>query len=150
MSERVDEERADGEVELSQEAGEWAVVAMACMAMADGVVVDAELERARELVKSTAIIRDTLGPEFGEQRFVDIVERIAGDPASEMEHVKEELRALAGRIAEQAQRDIAFQTLISVACADREIAPAERKLMVALKEILGTTVLVPQGLVSCD
>jgi len=150
MSDRGDEGRAGGEVELSQEAGEWAVVAMACMAMADGVVVDAELERARELVKSTAIISDTLGPEFGEQRFVDIVERLTTDPAAEMEHVKEELRDLAGRIAEQDQRDAAFQTLISVASADREIAPAERQLMIALKEILGTTILVPEGLVSCD
>lgn len=139
-----------GQVELSQDAGEWSVTAMACVAMADGKVVDAEVERVRALVKQTAIISETLGPEFGEQRFGDVVERLSADPRGEMEHVKRELRDLADRIADPGQKDAAFQTLITVACADRQIAGSERALLLELKELLGTDVLVPEGLVPCD
>ena len=71
-------------VELGQEAGEWAVTAMACVALADGSADVTEIDKAREIVSKTSVIRDSLGPEFGEQLFMDTIARIQASPESEL------------------------------------------------------------------
>lgn len=131
------------DVDLGPEAGEWAVIAMACVACSDGFVDPAEREAAKELVASTAVITQSLGPAFGEQLFHDTVERIRSDPDNELEFLKQELRELASKIRSQEHRDSAFQTLIAIATADRELEIREREMMRELRDIIGSQVMVP-------
>lgn len=142
-------EGTGGERALSQEAGEWAVIAMACVAFADGVLDRSELDEARASVERAAVIRETLGPEFATQLFLDRVERLRGALASEMPLLKDELRQLAARIEAQEDRDAAFHTLLAIAVADGEVAPTERELMLELRDIVGSTLIVPGASRSC-
>ncbi len=135
-------------VDLDQDAGEWAVTAMACVAYADGNAAESEIDKAREIVSKTSVIRDSLGPAFGEQLFMDTIARIQASPDTEIEQLKSDLTRLAGRIKAQQHRDHAFQTLVVIATADHEILPAEYQLMVELKELIGTEVMVPMPQVS--
>jgi hypothetical protein len=143
------ERRGIEESALSTEAGEWAVVAMACVAYADGVLDRTEIDEARAAVERTAVIRETLGPEFASQLFLDKVERLRGARDSELPLLKDELRQLAERIRTQEERDAAFHTLLRIAAADGEVAPAERVLMLELREIVGSTLIVPDAYRTC-
>jgi tellurite resistance protein len=130
-------------VELGEEAGEWAVTAMACVAYADGSADERELAKAREIVTKTAVIRDSLGPSVGEQIFHDRIARLSADPAGELQRTKAELARLASQIQSQEHRDHAFQTLLVIATADHEVQVSEYKLMAELKEMLGTEIMIP-------
>jgi tellurite resistance protein len=143
------ERRGIEESPISTEAGEWAVVAMACVAFADGVIDRAEIDEARAAVERTAVIRETLGPEFASQLFLDRVERLRGARDSELRLLKDELRQLASSIRTQEERDAAFHTLLRVAAADGEVAPAERTLLLELRDIVGSTLIVPAAHRSC-
>ena len=129
--------------DLGREAGEWAVTALACVAFADGKADERELERAREIVSSVAVIRDSLGPVLGEQIFLDTVVRLGRAPVTELAAIKDTLRDLAGRVTSQEHRDHAFQTLISIATADHNLAPSEHRLLTELRNMIGSTVIVP-------
>jgi uncharacterized tellurite resistance protein B-like protein len=129
--------------DLGRDAGEWAVTALACVVFADGRTDERELERAKEIVSKVAVIRDSLGPVLGEQLFLDTVVRLGRSPVEELAAVKEELRALAGRVASQEHRDHAFQTLISIATADHSIAASEHRLLTELRQMIGSNVMVP-------
>lgn len=130
-------------VELGEEAGEWAVTAMACVAYADGSADERELSKAREIVAGTAVIRDSLGASVGEQIFHDTISRLSQDPVGELARTKETLTRLAGQISNQEHRDHAFQTLLVIATADHEIQVSEYELMSELKEMLGTEIMLP-------
>ena len=130
-------------VQLSQEAGEWAVTAMACVAYADGSLEHREVKQAKALVARTAVISDSLGPAFGEQLFMDIIERIRPDPETELAALMEHLKTLAAAIWKQEDKDAAFQTLLVIATADQQIEVNEYKMMLELKEIIGSNVMVP-------
>ena len=130
-------------VELGREAGEWAVIAMACVAFADGSADESELAKAREIVRRASVITKSLGSEFGEQLYRDTIERIRSSPEAELEFLKQELGELAGRITEQRHRDDAFHTLVVIATADHRIEVAEHKMMLELKELIGSEVMVP-------
>ncbi len=135
---------------LEQAAGEWAIIAMACVAFADRELEESEVARATELVSTTAVIRDTVGPAFGAQLFSDTVERIKASPGEETEFLMDELRELASRILNQETRDNAFQTLLSIATADHQIEPRERDLLNKLKENIHSNVMVPMAHLSLD
>lgn len=131
------------DIDLVRDAGEWAVIAMACVAFADGSADEDELAKAREIVSKVSVIKNSLGPEFGEQLYLDTIERIRSEPESELEHIKQELQEVAGRIADQSHRDQAFQTLVVIATADHTIDVAEHRMMQELKEIIGSEVMIP-------
>lgn len=130
-------------VDLDRDAGEWAVIAMACVAFADGSADESELSKAREIVSKVSVIKNSLGPEFGEQLYLDTIERIKGAPEAELATLKQELGDIAGRITEQKHRDDAFQTLVVISTADHKIDAAEYTMMQELKEIVGSEVMVP-------
>jgi tellurite resistance protein len=144
------ETEATTEQVVDQAAGEWAVVAMACIAFADRELEDSEVEKACQLAATTPVIRDTLGAEFGAQLFSDTVERIKASPGEETRFLLGELRQLAARVGCQETRDAAFQTLLAVATADRQIEPRERGLLLELKEIIGSNVMVPLAHLSVE
>jgi uncharacterized tellurite resistance protein B-like protein len=62
---------------------------------------------------------------------------------AELEAIMDGLRDLAGRVSSQEHRDHAFQTLISIATADHNLAPSEYKLLIELRNMIGSTVIVP-------
>lgn len=130
-------------VDLGETAGEWAVIAMACVTYADGNLDASELSTAQELVTKTRVIRDSIGETFAKQLFLDTITRIQTDPKKEIEGLKDELRDLAGRIGSETDRNHAFHTLIVIATADHEIVPAEHELLTELKELIGAEILVP-------
>lgn len=129
--------------DLGRDAGEWAVTALACVAFADGKADERELARAKEIVSRVAVIRDSLGPVLGEQIFLDTVVRLGRSPVEELAAIKDDLRDLAGRVTTQEHRDHAFQTLISIATADHDLAPSEYRLLTELRDMIGATVIVP-------
>jgi uncharacterized tellurite resistance protein B-like protein len=133
--------------DFGRDAGEWAVTALACVAFADGKTDERELDRAREIVAKVAVIRDSLGPVLGEQIFLDTVARLGRSPVTELEAIKDQLRDLAGRVTSQEHRDHAFQALISIATADHDLAPSEHRLLTELRNMIGSTVIVPLPLV---
>jgi uncharacterized tellurite resistance protein B-like protein len=129
--------------DLGRDAGEWAVTALACVVFADGRTDERELERAKEIVSKVAVIRDSLGPVLGEQSFLDTIVRLGRSPVEELATVKSELRDLASLVTSQEHRDHAFQALISIATADHSIVEAEHRLLIELKEMIGSNLMVP-------
>ncbi len=127
----------------AEEAGQWAIKAMALVAVADGHVDATEINDAKALISSTEMIRESVGPEFGEQLFRDTVSRLLAARDVEIVTVKEELVDLANRIETQELRDQAFQTLLRIASANDEITDTEHEMMTELRQIIGTSQLVP-------
>ncbi len=138
-----------GNINLSSEAGEWAVVAMACVAHADGEAKEEEIERAAKLVKNSKVIKDTLGTDQARMLFDHELQALEVNPAGELEFQKTRLKEMAKKIASQEDRDAAFFTLISMATADHNITSAEYALLQELKAGVGSNVMVPMPQVQC-
>ena len=85
---------------------------------------------------------------LGEQLFHDTIERLKGAPEQELELIKKDLKDLAALIKAQEHRDQAFHTLLVIATADHEIKASEHRLMTELKELIGSTVMVPMPSIS--
>ena len=138
-----------GNINLAPEAGEWAVVAMSCVAFADGDADEAEIARAEKLVVGSQVIQKTLGTDQARRLFDHELQALQVNPVGELEFQKARLRDMAGRITIQEDRDAAFFTLVSMATADREVSPAEYKLLVEFKEVIGSNVMIPMPQVNC-
>ena len=138
-----------GNVNLAQDAAEWALTAMACVAYADGEASEEEIERAETLVKNSKIISGVLGPDQGGQFFHQVLMALQVNPSGELEFQKARLADMSGRVTNQEDKDAAFHTLISMATADREISVAEHKMLTELKELIGSNVMVPMPQVQC-
>lgn len=138
-----------GNVTLGPEAGEWAVVAMACVAYADLETNEEEIARAATLIEKSAVISQTLGADQAKRLFDHELQALQLNPAGELSFQKARLREMASSIITQEDRDAAFFMLVSMATADRQITVPEYKILQEFKEMVGSKMMIPMPQVQC-
>ncbi|MFO0548345.1 MAG: TerB family tellurite resistance protein [Polyangiaceae bacterium] len=122
---------------MSEEAGQWAATAMACVVFADGNANEAEIAAARGQVTTNPVLRDSIGTKEAERLFKETADAIAQIPAAMLPTYEIKLQGLAKSIREVNDKNFAFTTVIAVAMGDKTLTPAEHQMLVRFREMLG-------------
>jgi tellurite resistance protein len=122
-------------------AGEWAAKAMACMAFADGKGPgEGELAAVQVQVKTNRVLSDD---KAAEAIFHQTVEAIRALPSVMLQTHEAEVDQLAQHITDPTEKNFALATVIAVAMGDGTVTPAEQRMLLRFKAMLGATIAVP-------
>lgn len=128
---------------MSDEAGEWAALAMGCMCFADGTAGEVEITAARGQVATNPVLKDTIGQKRAEKLFMETVEAVAQIPSAMLASYEVRLQGLAEKIKDLDDKNFALATVIAVSMSDRSLTQGEHAMLQRFREMLGANIAVP-------
>jgi hypothetical protein len=133
-----------GKSKMSNEAGQWSAMAMACMVFADGSAAEAEIVAARGQVQANPVLHESIGSQDAERLFKETVDAIKLIPATMLPTYEVRLAGLAQQISEINSKNFALATVIAVAMGDGSLTAAEHQMLMRFHKMLGASIPVPE------
>jgi hypothetical protein len=133
-----------GKSKMSNEAGQWSAMAMACMVFADGSAAESEIVAARGQVQGNPVLHESIGSSEAEKLFKETVDAIKLIPATMLPTYEVRLAGLAQQISEINSKNFALATVIAVAMGDGALTAAEHQMLMRFHKMLGASIPVPE------
>jgi len=128
---------------MSDEAGQWAAMAMACMVFADGTASEAAIAAAHGQVTANPVLHESIGTKEAERIFKATVDAIAQIPSAMLPTYEIKLDGLAKQIRDVNEKNFCFTTVIAVSMSDRTLTAAEHQMLQRFREMLGASIAIP-------
>jgi hypothetical protein len=133
-----------GKTKMSDEAGQWSAMAMACMVFADGSAAEAEIVAARGQVQANPVLHESIGSAEAERLFKETVDAIKLIPATMLPTYEVRLAQLAQQITDVNGKNFALATVIAVAMGDGALTAAEHQMAMRFHKMLGASIPIPE------
>jgi uncharacterized Zn finger protein (UPF0148 family) len=133
-----------GRTKMSDEAGQWSAMAMACMVFADGAAAEAEIAAAHGQVTTNPVLHESIGSGEAERLFKETVDAIAQIPAAMLPTYEIRLAGLAQQITEINDKNFALTTVIAVSMSDRTLSASEHQMLMRFHKMLGASIPIPE------
>jgi hypothetical protein len=132
-----------GQKKMSEEAGQWSSMAMACMVFADGSASEGEITTAHGQVTANPVLHESIGSREAERIFKETVAAIAQIPSAMLPTYELKLKGLSARIRDPNEKNFCFTTVIAIAMSDRTLTQSEHQMLLRFREMLGAAIPVP-------
>ena len=133
-----------GKTKMSDEAGQWAAMTMACMVFADGSAAESEVVAARGQVQANPVLHESIGSAAAEQLFKETIDAITAIPSAMLPTYEVRLAGLAEQISEINDKNFALATVIAVAMGDGSLTATEHQMLMRFHKMLGASIPLPE------